>query len=235
MLHDATPDDIAEAYMQAWKLGIKALAIYRDGSKKTQPLSTGTDYDKEGKDKAAALAEVRPFRRKLPDERQALTHKFSVGGHEGYLTVGLYPDGDPGEIFIVMSKEGSVVSGVMDSFATSISLALQYGVPLKTLVDKFMHTRFEPSGFTGNPDIPMAKSIMDYLFRYLALKFLAPEERANVGLIADQQDEYDNEGLDGLSKKPTASATATAPAQGRRRSGRRYKSGRRTLWKELPV
>ncbi|MDX1934699.1 MAG: hypothetical protein SFU56_19050, partial [Capsulimonadales bacterium] len=186
MPHDATPDDIAEAYMQAWKLGVKALAIYRDGSKKTQPLSTGKADEKEKKE------EYRPMRRKLPDERQSLTHKFSVGGHEGYLTVGLYPDGDPGEIFITMSKEGSVVSGLMDSFATSISLALQYGVPLRTLVEKFMHTRFEPSGFTGNPDIPMAKSIMDYLFRYIALRFLDRDARSNVGLLADEQDGYDN-------------------------------------------
>ncbi len=205
MPHDARPEEIAEAYMQAWKLGVKALAIYRDGSKKTQPLSTGAGGEQ------GAKAEVRPFRRKLPDERQSLTHKFSVGGHEGYLTVGLYPEGAPGEIFIVMSKEGSVVSGLMDSFATSISLALQYGVPLKTLVEKFMHTRFEPSGFTGNPDIPMAKSIMDYLFRYLALKFLPPDERANVGLIADQQDMYDNDNLDMLSQ-PRASAPAPGAA-----------------------
>jgi ribonucleoside-diphosphate reductase alpha chain len=214
MPHDATPDDIAEAYMQAWKLGIKALAIYRDGSKKTQPLSTSatSEQGKEGTAKAAPPADgARPFRRKLPDERQSLTHKFSVGGHEGYVTVGLYPDGDPGEIFITMSKEGSVVSGLMDSFATSISLALQYGVPLRTLVEKFMHTRFEPSGFTGNPDIPMAKSIMDYLFRYLALKFLDRDERGNVGLIADQQDEYDNEGMDTLTGNAPA-APAAAPA-----------------------
>ncbi|MBC8102877.1 MAG: vitamin B12-dependent ribonucleotide reductase, partial [Cytophagales bacterium] len=197
MPHDATPEEIAEAYLQAWKLGTKALAIYRDGSKKTQPLSTGaTETKKEAVAVAAAAAplEARPLRRKLPDERQSLTHKFSVGGHEGYITIGLYPDQTPGEIFITMSKEGSVVSGLMDSFATSISLALQYGVPLRTLVEKFMHTRFEPSGFTGNPDIPMAKSIMDYLFRYVALKFLDKDERAHVGLIADQQDEYDNEG-----------------------------------------
>jgi ribonucleoside-diphosphate reductase alpha chain len=196
MPHDAVPAEIAEAYLQAWKLGIKALAIYRDGSKKTQPLSTGKsgDADKKAAPASGAPAEARPLRRKLPDERQSLTHKFSVGGHEGYITIGLYPDQTPGEIFITMSKEGSVVSGLMDSFATSISLALQYGVPLRTLVEKFMHTRFEPSGFTGNPDIPMAKSIMDYLFRYVALKFLDKDERAHVGLIADQQDEYDNEG-----------------------------------------
>jgi hypothetical protein len=207
MPHDATPDDISEAYMQAWKLGVKALAIYRDGSKKTQPLSTGKADDKPEVKKEI---EYRPMRRKLPDERQSLTHKFSVGGHEGYLTVGLYPDGTPGEIFITMSKEGSVVSGLMDSFATSISLALQYGVPLRTLVEKFMHSRFEPSGFTGNPDIPMAKSIMDYLFRYLALKFLDRVERSNVGLLADQQDGYDNASF-GETKPPLASDFATAP------------------------
>jgi ribonucleoside-diphosphate reductase alpha chain len=214
MPHEATPDDITEAYMQAWKMGVKALAIYRDGSKKTQPLSTGRGDDKVGKKEV----EARPLRRKLPDERQSLTHKFSVGGHEGYLTIGLYPEGAPGEIFITMSKEGSVVSGLMDSFATSISLALQYGVPLKTLVDKFMHTRFEPSGFTGNPDIPMAKSIMDYLFRYLALKFLDREARGNVGLIADQTEYGESEPEEALPAKAEsttgASVTATAGQAG---------------------
>ena len=209
MPNDAKPEDIAEAYLQAWKAGVKALAIYRDGSKKTQPLSTGaTNNDKKA---PAAVVEARPLRRRLPDERTALTHKFSVGGHEGYLTVGLYPDGVPGEIFVTMSKEGSVVSGLMDSFATSISLALQYGVPLRTLVDKFMHSRFEPSGFTGNPQIPMAKSIMDYLFRYMALKFLDKDERAHVGLLADQQDEYDNGGT-GLSTGLAAPPTPLAPS-----------------------
>ena len=189
MPHDATPGDIAEAYLEAWKLGTKALAIYRDGSKKTQPLSTGATNEAPAK-ATEQVVEFKPLRRKLPDERASLTHKFSVGGHEGYITIGTYPDGQVGEIFVTMSKEGSVVSGLMDSFATAISLSLQYGVPLKTLVDKFMHTRFEPSGFTGNPDIPMAKSIMDYLFRYLALKFLDKDERANVGLIADEEDDY---------------------------------------------
>jgi ribonucleoside-diphosphate reductase alpha chain len=205
--HEATPDDITEAYMQAWRLGVKALAIYRDGSKKTQPLSTG-----KGEEKAEKKAEARPLRRKLPDERQSLTHKFSISGHEGYLTIGMYPDGTPGEIFILMSKEGSVVSGLMDSFATSISLALQYGVPLKTLVDKFMHTRFEPSGFTGNPDIPMAKSIMDYLFRYLALKFLDKESRGNVGLIADQP-EYGESDFDPIPAKSEAAAPVVTAGQ----------------------
>jgi ribonucleoside-diphosphate reductase alpha chain len=131
-----------------------------------------------------------PIRHKLPDERPSITHKFSVGGHEGYLTVGLYPDTQmPGEIFLRMSKEGSTISGLMDGFATAISLALQYGVPLSTMVDKFIHSRFEPSGFTGNKDIPMAKSVMDYIFRWLALKFLQKEERHNVGLIADNPPE----------------------------------------------
>ena len=210
MPHDATPEDIGEAYLQAWKLGIKALAIYRDGSKKTQPLSTGK-ADETKTPEAIPAMEARPLRRRLPDERQALTHKFSVGGHEGYITIGLYPDQTPGEIFITMSKEGSVVSGLMDAFATSISLALQYGVPLRTLVEKFMHSRFEPSGFTGNPQIPMAKSIMDYLFRYIALKFLDKDERANVGLIADAQDDYDGGGQNGSVGTGLSAPPATAP------------------------
>ncbi len=166
---EITPDEIMEAYITAWKLGVKAVAIYRDNSKRTQPLTTTI--------KEAVKEYGRPYRRRLPDERQAITHKFSVGGHEGYITVGMYEDGSPGEIFIVMAKEGSVVSGLMDSFATAISLALQYGVPLKVLVNKFTHTRFEPSGFTGNPQIPYAKSVMDYIFRWLALKFLPKEEK----------------------------------------------------------
>jgi ribonucleoside-diphosphate reductase alpha chain len=180
---DATAEEISKVYVDAWKMGLKAIAIYRDGSKKTQPLST----KKVSGDAAAGEAVLgNPVRHKLPDERPSITHKFSVGGHEGYLTVGLYPDTQmPGEIFLRMSKEGSTISGLMDGFATAISLALQYGVPLSTMVDKFIHSRFEPSGFTGNKDIPMAKSVMDYIFRWLALKFLQKEERHNVGLIAD--------------------------------------------------
>ena len=196
--NDATPDDIAETYLESWKLGIKAVAIYRDGSKRTQPLNTGKEKTADKPAVAASAPETSPVvaltppkavRRRLPDERAGVTHKFSIGGHEGYLTVGLYPDtNQPGEIFIRMSKEGSSISGLMDSFATAISLALQYGVPLQTLVDKFIHSRFEPSGFTGNKDIPMAKSVMDYIFRYLALRFLQKEDRHNVGLLADQDD-----------------------------------------------
>src|SRR5205823_3654032 len=126
--------------------------------------------------------EPQPLRRKLPDERRAITHKYSVAGHEGYITVGMYEDGKPGEIFLVMAKEGSTISGLMDAFATSISMALQYGVPLEALVEKFSHVRFEPSGFTKNPEIPYAKSITDYIFRYLASKFLSTEQAQAVGV-----------------------------------------------------
>jgi ribonucleoside-diphosphate reductase alpha chain len=182
---DATAEEISNVYFDAWKMGLKAIAIYRDGSKKTQPLSTKKETAGESL-ASDTVALGNPVRRKLPDERPSITHKFSVGGHEGYLTVGLYPDTQmPGEIFLRMSKEGSTISGLMDGFATAISLALQYGVPLSTMVDKFIHSRFEPSGFTGNKDIPMAKSVMDYIFRWLALKFLQKDERHNVGLIAD--------------------------------------------------
>jgi ribonucleoside-diphosphate reductase alpha chain len=211
MPEEATVEDVANAYLEAWRLGLKAIAIYRDGSKRSQPLNTA-DMKKEsgvrsqksednsgtervGAQHAAPLRGPgapgapagRPLRRKLADERRAITHKFSVGGHEGYLTVGLYEDGLPGEIFITMAKEGSTVSGLMDSFATAISLALQYGVPLKVLCDKFSHTRFEPSGYTPNPEIRYAKSVMDYIFRWLALKFLPrdaqPQENASVGTL----------------------------------------------------
>ncbi len=164
---EATVEDCEQVYMTSWKLGLKAIALYRDGCKRTQPLNTSQSKGPQ------AVLKVLPgaARRRLPDERRSITHKFSVGGHEGYLTVGMYEDGTPGELFCVMAKEGSVVSGLMDCFATSISLALQYGVPLQVLVDKFTHTRFEPSGFTNNREIPIAKSIADYLFRWLALKF----------------------------------------------------------------
>jgi len=182
MPHEATPEEIVQTYIEGWKLGLKAIAIYRDGSKRTQPLTTKKAEVEEPKVVEAVKAEPapaapvvearRPMRRKLPDERRSITHKFSVAGHEGYITVGMYEDGTPGEIFLTMSKEGSTISGLMDSFATAISLALQYGVPLQTLVDKFAHTRFEPSGITNNPEIRFAKSIMDYIFRWLGAKFL---------------------------------------------------------------
>jgi ribonucleoside-diphosphate reductase alpha chain len=210
----ATVDDITEAYLQSWKLGLKAVAIYRDGSKKAQPLMAASSRDEAAKrgtrgekditatqrplsgaelefqklspeQQTMALAAVRPLtmheqesappravRHRLPGERASITHKFAMAGHEGYITVGLYKDGTPGELFIRMAKEGSTVSGLMDSFATAISLALQHGVPMKLMCEKFSHTRFEPSGFTGNPEIPIAKSIMDYIFRWLELRFV---------------------------------------------------------------
>ena len=186
---NASVEDIMESYLQAWKLGLKAVAVYRDGCKKSQPLSasgTTTALSKKG-DAAAALAAQhleednlnappRAVRHKLQEERASITHKFKVGDHEGYITVGLYPDGEPGELFITMAKEGSTVSGLMDSFALAVSIALQHGVPLKLFCEKFAHTRFEPSGWTGNPDIGFAKSIMDYIFRWLQLRFLTGQQ-----------------------------------------------------------
>lgn len=179
MPSDATPADIAEAYTWGWKLGLKALAIYRDGSKLSQPLSTQSESDKEaGKDDVA-----RPRRERLPDTRQSVTHKFNVAGHEGYITVGLYEDGRPGEVFITQAKEGSTIGGIMDAFGTAVSMSLQYGVPLEVLVNKFSHTRFEPMGHTTNPDIRIAKSVVDYIFRWLGITFLAGYREANQGLV----------------------------------------------------
>mgnify|MGYP000576628356 CR=1 FL=1 len=184
MPNEVTVDEIMQAYIEAWKLGLKAIAVYRDGCKRTQPLSTSLE-SKDGE----KLKLARPVRRKLPAERKAITHKFSIAGHEGYITAGLYEDGTLGEVFITMSKEGSTISGMMDAFATSVSLALQYGVPLKVLVDKFSHMRFEPSGFTNNPDIPIAKSFCDYIFRWLGMKFLSKEEQPFVAeTIAEKTD-----------------------------------------------
>jgi len=183
----ATVEDISEAYIQAWKLGLKAVAIYRDGCKKSQPLSAAGTKTAEASDKNVRATQAvveedlqappRAVRHKLEDERMSITHKFNVGGHEGYITVGLYRDGSPGELFITMAKEGSTVSGLMDSFACAASLALQHGVPLKLLCEKFAHTRFEPSGWTNNPDIGFAKSIMDYIFRWLQLRFLTGQQQ----------------------------------------------------------
>ncbi|OHB61785.1 MAG: hypothetical protein A2167_07765 [Planctomycetes bacterium RBG_13_46_10] len=172
MPKESTKEDIIEAYMAGWKLSLKAVAIYRDGSKRLQPVST----KKHGETKSKAVVEAplpaRPYRRRLPDTRQSITHKFSVVGHEGYLTVGLYEDGQPGELFITMAKEGSTVGGLMDVIGTCTSMALQYGVPLITLVDKFRHARFEPSGMTSNKDIPFAKSLIDYIFCWLGCQFI---------------------------------------------------------------
>jgi ribonucleoside-diphosphate reductase alpha chain len=179
---EATVEEIMQAYVQAWKLGAKAISIYRDGSKRTQPLNTSKDKTVEDLAQQAAALAGGPIRRKLPDERQAITHKFDIAGHEGYITVGLFENGQPGEIFLVMAKEGSTISGFADAFAQAISYALQYGVPLQVLVDKFSHVRFEPSGMTRNRDIRFAKSIVDYIFRWLASKFLSPEAQFHAGV-----------------------------------------------------
>ena len=185
----ASVEDIMEAYLQAWKLGLKAVAIYRDGCKKSQPLSAAGTKTAEaaGRTNASAATQAleeedlnappRAVRHKLQEERASITHKFKVGDHEGYITVGLYPNGEPGELFITMAKEGSTVSGLVDSFALAVSIALQHGVPLKLFCEKFAHTRFEPSGWSGNPDIGYAKSIMDYIFRWLQLRFLTGQQQ----------------------------------------------------------
>ena len=187
MPQDCTADEIYDAYLQSWKMGVKAVAIYRDGSKRTQPLSTASDAQKAEKaGKIGKESEARKaLRRKLPDERNSITHKFSIAGQEGYFMVGLYEDGSPGEIFIKMSKEGSTISGLMDSFAVAVSMCLQYGVPLRVLVNKFSHTRFEPSGYTTNRDIPIAKSLMDYIFRWFDLKFHPNGDNGYAGKTVD--------------------------------------------------
>jgi len=177
---EATVEDIEGTYLESWRLGLKCIAIYRDGCKRSQPLSTSIEKPPPA---AEAATPARAVRRRLPDERRSLTHKFDIQGHEGYITVGLYEDGTPGEIFLTMAKEGSTISGLMDAFATQTSLALQYGVPLQVMVNKFSHMRFEPSGFTKHPEIPIAKSLADYIFRWLASKFLSEEEKDAVGVV----------------------------------------------------
>jgi ribonucleoside-diphosphate reductase alpha chain len=191
MPEESTIEDVMQAYIESWKLGVKAVAIYRDNSKGSQPLSAAGDKKdtaQQGQIAAGKAAETislvaeqrelfpHAHRQKLPSERQSITHKFSIGGHEGYITVGLYEDGKtPGEIFIKMAKEGSTLSGFMDGFALSVSIGLQYGVPLKALVDKFINTRFEPAGYTGHPAIPYAKSVLDYIARWLGGRFISAD------------------------------------------------------------
>jgi ribonucleoside-diphosphate reductase alpha chain len=213
MPNEATVEDIERAYTDGWKLGLKAVAIYRDGSKRSQPLATSIDKTTGHRVQVVE----RPLRKRLPSERTALTHKFEVGGHEGYITVGLYEDGTPGEIFLRMAKEGSTVSGLMDSFATAVSLALQYGVPLPALVDKFSHTRFDPQGFTRNPEIPIAKSVMDYIFRWLASRFLPQEERDRLGIIRREPDgSVSDPDLADFGTAPAAAVVAAPAAQTRK-------------------
>ena len=184
---DVKVAEIEEAYMLSWKKGIKAVAMYRDGSKRIQPLNLKADADKKSMQKEKQEI-FKPHRHRLPDERPSLTHKFIVAGHEGYLTVGLYPDGKPGELFIRMSKLGSFVSGLMDAIATATSIMLQYGVPLDVLVNKFAYAKFDPHGITNNPQIRFAKSIIDYIFRYLAIKFLNKKELISGGEANDNGD-----------------------------------------------
>jgi len=180
---DATVEDIEQAYIDSWRIGAKAVSIYRDGSKRTQPLNTSkAAIQRAGALEAGPDAGTMPRRHKLPDERTSITHKFDIAGHEGYITVGLYEDGQPGELFLTMAKEGSTISGFADAFAQAISYALQYGVPLQDLVDKFSHVRFEPAGMTKNPDVRFAKSIVDYIFRWMAGKFLSHEAKYAAGL-----------------------------------------------------
>jgi ribonucleoside-diphosphate reductase alpha chain len=227
----ATVEDIADAYTQAWKLGVKALAIYRDGSKTAQALRTDAQKDAPApadvdaavdQAVAKALAEAGPRRKRMPRERQSITHKFSIGGHEGYITAGMYEDGSVGEIFLTdIGKEGSTLRGMMNSFATAISISLQYGVPLETLVQKFSYMRFEPEGITGNPEIPFAKSMPDYIMRWLASRFLDTDAQEELGILtpavrarkAAQEAAQSVATSDTAGPAPAPKASAVAPAK----------------------
>jgi ribonucleoside-diphosphate reductase alpha chain len=211
--------------MAAWRLGLKAIAVYRDGSKRTQPLSTGKQ---SAPAEETAQAAAKPARRRLPDERRSITHKFSIGGHEGYITVGMYDDGSPGEVFVTMSKQGSVVSGLMDAFATAISMALQYGVPLEVLCSKFSHMRFEPSGFTNNREIPIAKSVLDYIFRWLSLKFLSEKP----GAAREARAADDDGRRDPGPGAPPTSGSGGAPSGGRASGSAKRISRHHDIWLE---
>ena len=215
---DATVEEIEQAYLDAWRLGTKAVSIYRDGSKRTQPLNTtrpGPAAESAGT--AASADSAGPSRRRLPDEREAITHKFDIAGHEGYITVGLFEDRTPGEIFLVMAKEGSTISGFADAFAQAVSYALQYGVPLQVLVDKFSHVRFEPSGRTRNRDVAIAKSIVDYIFRWMATKFLSPEAQFRAGVNVPAGEAVDSAGP---AVRGVGGGAAEPPAAGAGTSGR---------------
>lgn len=223
MPEHSTVEEIMATYLDGWRLGLKAVAIYRDGSKRSQPVNTGKEKEAVAAPAPAPApaapaggngAKARPFRRRMPATRRSVTHKFDIAGHEGYLTVGLYEDNTPGELFITMAKEGSTVGGLMDCFGTAISLCLQYGVPLKTLVEKFAHSRFEPSGFTKNPDIPIAKSLTDYIFRWIGQTFLDPrdEQGARAG---DGDEARPAERLPPPTPAAPAAAAASSPTVSR--------------------
>jgi ribonucleoside-diphosphate reductase alpha chain len=231
----ATVEDISEAYIQAWKLGLKAVAIYRDGCKQSQPLSAAGTKTAQSSAGAAPTsvgtggstvqveednldAPPRAVRHKLKEERMAVTHKFNIAGHEGYIIVGLYPSGDPGEIFIKMAKEGSTVSGLMDSFALAVSIALQHGVSLKLLCEKFAHMRFEPSGWSNNPDIGFAKSVMDYIFRWLQLRFLSGQQQLLFDNLRPKSWSAP-EGVGDLNGSPEPASTQPSAETRERRAG----------------
>jgi ribonucleoside-diphosphate reductase alpha chain len=235
----ATVDDIADAYVQAWSLGIKALAIYRDGSKTAQALRTDAQKEAPVSNEAAieqavaeALAQAPPKRRRMPRERQSITHKFSIGGHEGYITAGMYEDGSVGEIFLTdIGKEGSTLRGMMNSFATAISISLQYGVPLETLVRKFSYMRFEPEGMTSNPEIPFAKSMPDYIMRWLASRFLDVDLQEELGILtpgvrsrkaaqdAASSHQGDTRGPDAVKSENGGNGSATNGGNGSAKNG----------------
>lgn len=218
MPRETTPEDIAGAYVEGWRLGLKAIAIYRDGSKESQPLGTSTESDKNAEKVVAA-----PRRERLPDTRRSVTHKFNVGGHEGYITVGLYDDGRPGELFITMAKEGSTIGGLMDSFGTAVSMSLQYGVPLEVYTKKFSHTRFEPWGYTKNPDIPVAKSLVDYIFRWMGTEFLPGYREANRPAGSSSGGEA-AAGDDGESESEPAAMKASGHANGQEATNGKHNS-----------
>ncbi len=199
-------------YSDGWKLGLKALAIYRDGSKTAQALKTDAG---EKKDEPVVVAEpARPVRRRMPRERQSLTHKFSVGGHEGYITAGEYEDGSLGEVFLTdVGKEGSTIKGLMNAFATAISIGLQYGVPLETLVRKFAYMRFEPEGYTGNPEIPFAKSMPDYIMRWLASRYGDADLHEELGILTPEV-RARKAAQDALMRGDTAGPEEPAPTPG---------------------
>ena len=204
--NEATVEDIIDTYVESWKAGVKAIAIYRDGSKAVQPLSTSQVGRRSGCGRLSSQRSPEPVRHRLPDTRPSITHKFSIEGHEGYINVGMYDDGTPGEIFVTMAKEGSTISGMMDAFATSISLTLQYGVPLRDLVQKFSHMRFEPMGRTENREIPVAQSIVDYIFRWLASQFLDEDDKRDLGILTASR------------ARPPRGAVHRRPAGARRRA-----------------
>jgi ribonucleoside-diphosphate reductase alpha chain len=209
---EASVEDIMEAYIESWRLGAKAISIYRDGSKRTQPLNTSKDKTQAEVEKVVASM-AQPVRRRLPDERHSITHKFDIAGHEGYITVGLFEDGQPGELFLVMAKEGSTISGFADAFAQAISYALQFGVPLQVLVDKFSHARFEPSGMTKNPDVRFAKSIVDYIFRWMATKFLSNDAQYHAGVNNREERRELDRPVDAEPQKAEAPVASTPVAQ----------------------